>query len=230
MKKTIFTFWEPADAMPAYIRLCIETWRRHLPEYEIVVLDYSNIYKYIPKDLYDDVLWTDFSIAKQSDALTAALLERHGGIWLDADTVITSPKARDILEAPYDFAMIGRHLAFATARKGARVARRWRERIQERLLRHKAFKAGGAARFFINLFHRNFKERAERFDFLGNGAIGKAIKEAKNDEFYSFDKDKLGAFPEISWAKSVKSMAGKDAQEIYRRFYFDTTGGGNPAH
>ena len=39
----LFTFWEPKEKMPAYIRLCMQTWKKFLPECEVVLLDYSNL-------------------------------------------------------------------------------------------------------------------------------------------------------------------------------------------
>ncbi len=39
----IYTFWEPRDRMPYYIQLCIETWKKFLPEAEITILDFSNV-------------------------------------------------------------------------------------------------------------------------------------------------------------------------------------------
>ena len=33
-KKYIFTFWEPKSKIPAYIQLCMDTWKKFLPEYE----------------------------------------------------------------------------------------------------------------------------------------------------------------------------------------------------
>ena len=62
MKKQIFTFWEPKSKMPAYVSLCIETWRKFLPEYEIVVLDYSNLEEYLGKHFYSSVLYKYFSL------------------------------------------------------------------------------------------------------------------------------------------------------------------------
>ena len=81
--KKIFTFWEPKDAMPAYIKLCIETWKKYLPDYEVVILDYSNYEDWIGKDCYDSSLRTNFSLPKQADAIRAAVLNKHGGIgWM----------------------------------------------------------------------------------------------------------------------------------------------------
>jgi hypothetical protein len=48
----IFTFWEPRGSMPGYLRLCMRTWGKFLPEHEIVLLDYSNLEQWIGKDCY----------------------------------------------------------------------------------------------------------------------------------------------------------------------------------
>ena len=57
MTKRIFTFWEPIDNMPEYISLCIETWKKFLPEYEIVLLDYNNLDKWLGTNYYDKNLY-----------------------------------------------------------------------------------------------------------------------------------------------------------------------------
>ena len=39
--KIIFTFWEPKENIPGYLKLCIKTWKKFLPEYKIIILDYK---------------------------------------------------------------------------------------------------------------------------------------------------------------------------------------------
>ena len=51
-KPKIFTFWEPKEKIPAYIKLCMQTWEKFLPEYEVIVVDYSNIYEYLGKNFF----------------------------------------------------------------------------------------------------------------------------------------------------------------------------------
>ncbi len=92
--KTIWTFWEPKDKMPEYVKLCIETWKIFFSDYKIVILDYSNLYNFLPTDFYDESLYENFSLPKQADAIRAAVLYLYGGIWLDADTIITSSKIK----------------------------------------------------------------------------------------------------------------------------------------
>ena len=58
--KRIFTFWEPKENIPGYISLCIETWKKFLPDYEIVILDYSNLDEWIGKNYFDRSLYKNF--------------------------------------------------------------------------------------------------------------------------------------------------------------------------
>ena len=96
----IFTFWEPAKFMPYYIRLCIETWKKFLPDAEIVVLDFGNLGNYAsPEELGTELLSGKFSFMHISDAVRVLILEKYGGIWLDADTIILSSGAKNILFA-----------------------------------------------------------------------------------------------------------------------------------
>ena len=91
MSKRIFTFWDDEAEMPAYIQLCIDSWKKYLPNYEIVVLNYSNLENWLPKDFYDKILYDEFKIAQQTQAIRAAILEKHGGFWFDADIIVTNP-------------------------------------------------------------------------------------------------------------------------------------------
>ena len=52
--------------MPAYVKLCIETWCTFLPDYEVVVVDYSTLDKWLGKGFFDEILYSDFSLPKQT--------------------------------------------------------------------------------------------------------------------------------------------------------------------
>lgn len=76
----VFTFWEPASNIPAYVRLCMKTWARYLPTAEIVVLDYSNINKWIDLEEYGPKLKCGkFSLPQIADAIRAKVLANWGG-------------------------------------------------------------------------------------------------------------------------------------------------------
>lgn len=117
----IFTFWEPSQSMPPYIRLCLQSWEKFCPKYEIVIIDYSTLDKWLSKDFFDEILYSDFSLPKQADAIRCALLYKYGGIWLDADTIITSSDIRKIFEIKADIVMIGTHVAFIKSEGGGEL-------------------------------------------------------------------------------------------------------------
>lgn len=93
-EKNIFTFWHPETRIPGYIKLCMKTWDNlkingeH--SYNIHLINYKNIHEYIDTNIYDSIFFKKLSIAKQVDIIRVLLLHRYGGIWLDADTIITS--------------------------------------------------------------------------------------------------------------------------------------------
>ncbi len=100
----IYTFWEPRDRMPYYIQLCIETWKKFLPEAEITILYFSNVKNYIDIDIYGkNLLSGKFSFMLISDAVRIALIEKIGGIWLDADTILLNKSARKYFLREYNY-------------------------------------------------------------------------------------------------------------------------------
>ena len=83
--KTIHAIWV-GGPMPLFRRHLVERWRELLPDYEIVVWDEKSL----------DIEGPDFSRAayrqndfrKLADYWRLALLKKHGGIYLDCDTLL----------------------------------------------------------------------------------------------------------------------------------------------
>ena len=131
----IWTFWEPRDKMPAYLQLCMRTWEKFLPNAKINLLDYSNIGNFIDVNEYDESLFSgQFRIDQIADALRALLLEKHGGIWLDVDTIILNRSAQKYFTADgmgggSEAIFFGKpkergvHLAFIKVKPHARIPR-----------------------------------------------------------------------------------------------------------
>lgn len=78
----IFTFWE--GKMPAYIELCLATWK-----HPFVVLNYKNLNKYTDLDI-ETV--RRFTLPQIADAVRVHVLRDQGGYWLDADTIMITGK------------------------------------------------------------------------------------------------------------------------------------------
>lgn len=75
----IFTFWE--GVMPAYIKLCLETWK--MP---YVILNYTNLHNYT--DFVVTPKLTQYTLPMIADCIRVHVLRDQGGYWLDADTII----------------------------------------------------------------------------------------------------------------------------------------------
>lgn len=81
----IFTFWE--GPMPAYIKLCMETWK--LP---YTLLNYDNLGQYTEFDINRA---KRFTLPQIADCVRVHVLRDNGGYWLDADTIMISGKLPD---------------------------------------------------------------------------------------------------------------------------------------
>ena len=90
--KIIFTFWEPNHKIPGFLRLCIKTWKKYIPEYEVIILDFKKVRKYLGESLFSEIMCQNMSLMVQSDAIRVAILNKFGGIWMDADTIILNDK------------------------------------------------------------------------------------------------------------------------------------------
>jgi mannosyltransferase OCH1-like enzyme len=219
-KKIIFTFWEPKGNLPAYLHLCMKTWKKFLPEYEIVILDYSNLDEWLGKNYFDDYLYKHFSLPKQADAIRCALLKKYGGIWLDTDTILTSAKVRDILNIESDFVLINKHIAFIVAKKESRVLKKWDKAIKKNIKKHKLFYK---LKKYIpaNIISKySLIEHFEVWSFLGNSAVRKSLKTKNKNIFTSISKNKIKALPEHAWMIENNKIINQN--QNYVNFYFNS--------
>ena len=209
----LFTFWEPKEKMPAYIRLCMQTRKKFLPECEVVLLDYSNLEEWLGKDVYDEILFRDFSLPKQADAIRCALLKKYGGLWLDADTILTSPQVKDYLMIDSELVMISKHLAFIKANNNSKIIADWYNQIQYNLKFYKDVKYQNNA--VQKILHPRRYRRVENWDYLGNYILHKMLKTKNKKKFFSIDRMEINALPELNNKKNDNLV------ENYQNFYFE---------
>lgn len=209
----LFTFWEPKEKMPAYIGLCMQTWKKFLPECEVVLLDYSNLEEWLGKDVYDEILFRDFSLPKQADAIRCALLKKYGGLWLDADTILTSPQVKDYLMIDSELVMISKHLAFIKANNNSKIIADWYNQIQYNLKFYKDVKYQNNA--VQKILHPRRYRRVENWDYLGNYILHKMLKTKNKKKFFSIDRMEINALPELN------NKNNDNLVENYQNFYFE---------
>ena len=107
-KKYIWTYWENInrDKTPTYIQLCFLTMLKYLGKYKLIILNEKNIIKYLPNLRQN---FGNLHIAQKVDYYRIALLQKYGGIWLDADIIVVKDLKPifDKLEEGFDFVGFG---------------------------------------------------------------------------------------------------------------------------
>jgi hypothetical protein len=78
------------------VKLCIESWKKHNPDYEIYVLTKKNYKKYIygVPELDIDIEKMKHSgdfVARFADYVRCIVLSQHGGFWIDASIICHAP-------------------------------------------------------------------------------------------------------------------------------------------
>ncbi|CAE7945221.1 unnamed protein product, partial [Symbiodinium necroappetens] len=84
----LFTLWEYPSGAPTYVRLNIESWRRHSHGRcgEPIFLNEKNLREYIP-DLPEEYFKLPYQACK-SDVVRYAVIYHHGGIYMDTDFLV----------------------------------------------------------------------------------------------------------------------------------------------
>lgn len=208
--------------MPAYIKLCMRTWQKHFPDYEIIKLDYSNVEKWLPPDVLDIAWVKRYGIAAQTDAYRVALMSKYGGIWLDVDTIVTTNKAHELLDGVDKWTMFGNHMGCLSAPENDPFAKMFHECIIRRIERHKWYRA--TRPLWIQTWQ--FVRRAHRFgpgpvlfrrwDYMGNAAL-RNISILNSHLFNKIDRVAVKVLPEVI-AFPPPNFDGRDA---YLKYYFD---------
>ena len=84
--KTIWFLWlQGLNNAPLVVRKCYESWLRHNPGWDVILLDESNIKDYIT------IRSMGITTQAFSDILRINLLARYGGIWVDATCFCNKP-------------------------------------------------------------------------------------------------------------------------------------------
>lgn len=134
MTKNVFCFWEPAGEIPAYLDLCIQTWRRAFAGFNIIHLNHSNLRDYVSSAALPWQTLRRLTLSQQKDAISIAVLKKHGGIFMDADTIAVCEPSwilKTLEQA--EVVLFGYHLGFVAARRNSNFLSRWLSQIQARL-------------------------------------------------------------------------------------------------
>lgn len=90
-EKTIWIFWYQGwNNAPQIIKHCKDSWIYKNPDWEVKLLDKDSISSFIEIEGFK-CLFKNLSIAHMSDLLRLELLEKYGGVWVDASLFCILP-------------------------------------------------------------------------------------------------------------------------------------------
>jgi hypothetical protein len=110
-KPYIWCYWETMEGRqkPAYIDLCHDSLQHNCKNcFKIHQLNEKSIRNYLPELNPADL--DHLSIPHKTDYYRYALLEKYGGIWIDADIIISKclcPLYKQLMESPHDYMGFG---------------------------------------------------------------------------------------------------------------------------
>lgn len=100
-----FCWLQGEENLPPIVRCCYNSLKQNAGRYKIVFIDEKNFSNYvdIAPHIIDKFRAGKISRTHLSDILRINLLERHGGLWLDATILVTEPleNHKELLERYY---------------------------------------------------------------------------------------------------------------------------------
>lgn len=217
----IFTFWEPRNKLPGYLRLALMTWRKYLINYKIILLDYINLPSYLDSNIISKIICKNLSLPIQADAIRVAILKKYGGIWMDVDTIITKSDILNIINKlkKFELGLLGDkdgvNIGFIYAKKNSKILKEWLNGIIEHIKVYKQI-------IYLNNYYQskaiiNAYNSVRIWNYLGNGIIDPLLKKAKGKQFLLIDKIEINAFPELKYHREMKNV---NKQYLYNEYYF----------
>lgn len=89
--KFIWIYWHQGwDNAPEIIQICRDSWVKKNPGWKIKLLDINSINQFIDIKIKKSTL-NNLCIAHQSDIIRLCLLEKYGGVWVDASLFCIIP-------------------------------------------------------------------------------------------------------------------------------------------
>lgn len=96
---TIHYCWFGGKQLPASAQKCIDSWRRHMPDYEIVRWDESNFD--VNACRYTSQAYAAGMYAFVSDYARLWILYNHGGLYFDTDVEVVRPFDDLVAKGPF---------------------------------------------------------------------------------------------------------------------------------
>ena len=85
--KVLWSYWN-SESLPPLIQACADNWRAQAPDHELRMLTPATLRDWLPEGT-DLRLLQRLPPFRQADWLRLQLLQAHGGVWIDASTLLT---------------------------------------------------------------------------------------------------------------------------------------------
>lgn len=92
-KNVWICWWQGIDNAPDVVKLCYQSIQHWLSDWNIHIITIENYHQYVTFPSYVEAKWKNGVISNtlMSDLLRIDLLINHGGLWIDATTLLTGP-------------------------------------------------------------------------------------------------------------------------------------------
>jgi len=89
--KKLWIYWDSGiETAPDLVQICVSSWKKLNPEYELFVLSDATLPDYIDPGA-GLTTFDNLTIQKKSNIIRKQLLLKHGGIWVDATVLCLTP-------------------------------------------------------------------------------------------------------------------------------------------
>lgn len=102
--KTVWVCWfQGYDNAPQIVKTCINSMYKWLNDYEIILIDEKNLFNYVDLPKYVIEKWNKGIISNTlfSDFIRLDILNKYGGIWVDATVLFTGPLPKYIVDSDF---------------------------------------------------------------------------------------------------------------------------------
>eukprot|EP00439_Symbiodinium_sp_Y106_P062613 s2835_g9.t1 len=87
--RTIWAYWAQGhEQMPEFFRMCVDTWQRVNPHWDVRILQKSTVMEYLTEDELPNRFMDMTSHQTASDAVRLGVLCRYGGVWMDVNILV----------------------------------------------------------------------------------------------------------------------------------------------
>jgi hypothetical protein len=88
--RIIWTYWDNPNKIPKTVMMCMESWKKSNPNYEIILLTKYNYKQYvnIPEKIVSNKNFDD-NPTRFADLVRVYALAEHGGVWVDSSILIS---------------------------------------------------------------------------------------------------------------------------------------------